>query len=154
MSRRVPYEEPLTVKERLSVRYMLKKGDVMAFFDHGLWQWLAWKMPHRLVLWCFIRVCANAGTDVPPDKITYDLAYKRWEGTKNGKKNVIEQDRNDIDCNKKVESLMAERSALLESAELVAEIRNFFGMKQNSPASDVRDALNRALSKDADEHDA
>ena len=54
---------------------------------HGLAEracmWLAWKLPHRLVYWCAIRVAANAtqgahsNQEVPA--LTIMDALKSWE---------------------------------------------------------------------------
>ena len=47
------------------------------------YQWLAWKLPRRVALWCYIRVMAHATTtiysDQHPDDVGYSAAYKAWE---------------------------------------------------------------------------
>jgi hypothetical protein len=61
----------------------MKRYDLWRFRTEGLWRRIAWKLPHQLVLWCFIRVMGNVkmtGTK-GPDDITYSEAYKAWEGT-------------------------------------------------------------------------
>lgn len=45
--------------------------------------WLAWKLPHRLVMWCAARVGANAtqgaySKTVVPDLTLMD-ALRRWD---------------------------------------------------------------------------
>jgi hypothetical protein len=39
--------------------------------------WLVWKMPRRIALVAFVRVCS--ATKLAPDQITYEVAYKSWE---------------------------------------------------------------------------
>lgn len=82
--KREPWTEPYTRRERLNIRYDLKRYDVRRFFEAGLWQRLAWMLPRKLALWAFIRVCGNV-SDLPPDQITYPVAYDRWERVKRRK---------------------------------------------------------------------
>ena len=46
-------------------------------------RWLAWRLPHRLVMWCYIRVGAHATTGQFGDTIVPELsmmdALKRWD---------------------------------------------------------------------------
>ena len=46
-------------------------------------RWLAWKLPKRLVMWCAIRLIANATQGIFSDQIVPDLtamdALDRWE---------------------------------------------------------------------------
>jgi hypothetical protein len=39
--------------------------------------WFAWKLPRRIALMAFVRVCSATG-DGPSD-VTYESAYKAWE---------------------------------------------------------------------------
>jgi hypothetical protein len=45
-------------------------------------QWVAWHLPRRLVMWCFIRVTAYATTDEYSSQVVPELsamdALKRW----------------------------------------------------------------------------
>ena len=47
-----------------------------------LWKWLAWKLPKGLVMWCAIRLGANATTGAYSDQVVGELrfmdAIKRW----------------------------------------------------------------------------
>jgi hypothetical protein len=48
-----------------------------------IWIWIAWHLPRTLVMWCAIRVAANAtqgehSSQVVPD-LTIMEALKRWE---------------------------------------------------------------------------
>lgn len=47
------------------------------FTTEGFPMWLAWALPRKIALWCFIRVMAATGDS--PDQITYESAYKAWE---------------------------------------------------------------------------
>jgi hypothetical protein len=43
--------------------------------------WLAWRLPKKLVMWCNVRVMANATvvySDKQPDEITYSMAAEAW----------------------------------------------------------------------------
>jgi hypothetical protein len=46
-------------------------------------QWVAWKLPHRVVLWAMIRVAAHATTGkwghVCPSDLTYADMHDRWD---------------------------------------------------------------------------
>ncbi len=50
--------------------------------DGRITKWIAWHLPRHIVLWCYIRVMANAttgeGSGQTPDEITYEQAYRRW----------------------------------------------------------------------------
>lgn len=76
--KRESWTEPYTRRERLSIQYDLKRYDVRRFFEDGLWRRIAFRLPHKIKLWCFICVSANV-TDRPPDQITYPVAYDQWE---------------------------------------------------------------------------
>jgi hypothetical protein len=39
--------------------------------------WLAYKLPRKVALMAFVRVCAGTGEN--PDDITYAKSYKAWE---------------------------------------------------------------------------
>ena len=39
--------------------------------------WIAWKIPHRIALWTFIRVYAKDGNSPGPE---YSRVYDAWEG--------------------------------------------------------------------------
>lgn len=45
------------------------------------YQWLAWKLPKRLVYWCFVRVVARSSKEYPniavPD-LTQDQMGRFW----------------------------------------------------------------------------
>lgn len=45
-------------------------------------EWLAWKLPVSVVMWCFIRVMANATQgkwgNADPDTVGYKDAYDRF----------------------------------------------------------------------------
>ncbi len=48
-----------------------------------LWTWIAWRLPHTLVMWCAVRVGAHAtqgqySNQVVPDLLFID-ALKRWK---------------------------------------------------------------------------
>ncbi len=57
---RTPYTEPYTARERLTIQVDLRRYDWHAFWDSGLWQWLAHLLPRRLALFAFIRVMGHA----------------------------------------------------------------------------------------------
>lgn len=40
--------------------------------------WIAWHLPRRVVMWCYVRV-AVAGFDGNPATQTVDEPLKRWE---------------------------------------------------------------------------
>ena len=47
------------------------------------WQWLAWRLPRRLVMWCTIRLIAHAtrgdySNQIVPDLMAMDALY-RWD---------------------------------------------------------------------------
>jgi hypothetical protein len=47
-----------------------------------IWMWIAWRLPHTLVMWCAIRVGAHAtqgeySSQVVPD-LTFMDALQRW----------------------------------------------------------------------------
>jgi hypothetical protein len=81
MIAREPYTEPYTLRERLGIAWSLKRHDLWRFRETGLWQWLAGKLPRRLVLFAFVRVMSHAWVETgkTPDAITYEEAYKAWE---------------------------------------------------------------------------
>ncbi len=39
--------------------------------------WLAWRLPRKVALLAFVRVCGASGET--PSNITYDSAYRAWE---------------------------------------------------------------------------
>jgi len=47
------------------------------------YKWLAWKLPRKLVMWCAIRLIANATQGIWKNQIVPKLtameAMKRWE---------------------------------------------------------------------------
>jgi len=49
-----------------------------------LFEYLAWKMPRRLVYWCAIRLMSSATcgkySDTHPDEISVIEALDAWEG--------------------------------------------------------------------------
>lgn len=47
------------------------------FKADGLPWWIAWKLPRKIALLAFVRVCS--ATCQAPDDITYESAYKAWE---------------------------------------------------------------------------
>lgn len=79
---RTPWTEPLTTRERIDVLVTGKKYDVRRWWKSGLWRWIAHRLPRRLALFVYIRVMAEAwaATNKSPDEITYEEAYKIWEG--------------------------------------------------------------------------
>lgn len=48
------------------------------FKREGFPMWAAWRIPRPIALWVFVRVMAATGDS--PDRITYESAYKAWEG--------------------------------------------------------------------------
>ena len=48
-----------------------------------LCMWIAWKLPKRVVYWCFMRMCAHATQgpfrDQTPTGMTWETISKRWE---------------------------------------------------------------------------
>lgn len=48
-----------------------------------IYMWIVWKLPKRFVMWCAIRVGANATTGEYSNQIVPELhfmdAIKRWE---------------------------------------------------------------------------
>lgn len=52
-------------------------------FKEKVWMKIAWLLPRDLVMWCAIRVVANATTGEYSNQIVPDLtamdAIKRWE---------------------------------------------------------------------------
>ena len=49
------------------------------FSTQGFPMWLAWRLPHRVALWTFIRVYAADGQSPGPE---YKRVYDFWEGLK------------------------------------------------------------------------
>lgn len=50
-------------------------------------RWLVWRLPHRVVYWCYIRVMANctAGPGaVPVADATFDVAARAWSERRGG----------------------------------------------------------------------
>ncbi len=47
-------------------------------WKHTLARWLAWKIPHRLAYWVFIRVAVHNYKDYPGDR-TVRHALSTWE---------------------------------------------------------------------------
>ena len=52
-----------------------------------LWMWIAWKLPRQLVMWCAVRLIAQATTGryghlLVPDLTALD-ALKRWQDPSN-----------------------------------------------------------------------
>ena len=44
--------------------------------------WLVWRLPKKLVSWCYIRVHANATSgqyNDHPDDVNWHTALKRWD---------------------------------------------------------------------------
>lgn len=81
---RAPYSDPLTLRERLAVKRDLATYDARKFIHTGFWQWLAHRLPRRLVYFAYIRVMAHAWAEVGnkhPDEIGYQEACERWMGT-------------------------------------------------------------------------
>jgi hypothetical protein len=78
---RTAWTEPYTARERLSIRWDLKRYDIAAFFREGIWRGLAFKMPDKIAYWCFIQVMSHAWceTNKEPDAITYSEAANSWE---------------------------------------------------------------------------
>ena len=44
--------------------------------EEGFPMWVAWRLPHRVALWTFIRVYGNDGQAPGPD---YKRVYDAWE---------------------------------------------------------------------------
>lgn len=42
---------------------------------------IAWHLPHQVLMWAFVRVMARAWVDLnkQPDEITYSDAFKVWK---------------------------------------------------------------------------
>jgi hypothetical protein len=60
----------------MDIRYEFSKKKDVAL------RWIAWRLPHRLVMWCYIRVGANATTgewrnEIVPNVTMMD-ALGRW----------------------------------------------------------------------------
>ena len=58
-----------------------------------IWMWIAWRLPHKLVYWCAIRVGAHATTgeheyQIVPD-LTFMDAIKRWDDQNNGRSGMV-----------------------------------------------------------------
>lgn len=53
-------------------------------------RWLVWRLPRRLVMWCAIRVIANATTGQYENTIVPDLtavdALGRWDNNQEGRR--------------------------------------------------------------------
>ncbi len=45
------------------------------------YEWLAWKLPRRLVKWCFIRLATEGSSSFPADQKVSEV-LKRWENKK------------------------------------------------------------------------
>jgi len=56
------------------VRYYIRHW-VLSRPDKLAW-WLAWKLPRRVALFAFVRVCGATGNS--PSQITYASAYDAW----------------------------------------------------------------------------
>ncbi len=46
-------------------------------------RWVVWRLPKRLVFWCYIRLHAKATctqySHLTPDEVTWDMALKAWD---------------------------------------------------------------------------
>ena len=66
------------MKERIAEWYVRYRDKVV--------MWVAWKLPHRLVYWCAVRVSAQASTGAYGHEITPEItmmdALDRWAGKK------------------------------------------------------------------------
>lgn len=53
--------------------------------NDAFWMWVAWHLPRRLVMWCYVRVGAHATTGQYSATVVPDLpmmeALKRWPAT-------------------------------------------------------------------------
>lgn len=79
---REPFTKPYTRRERLSIRYSLKRYDVQQFFREGIWRRVAWRLPHGLAYWTMIRVFGHAWAEAgnkTPNELTYEDVSKAWE---------------------------------------------------------------------------
>ena len=48
----------------------------------NIWLWVSERLPHRLVLWCYIRVINNAWAkrgNIVPEQVSYYKEYDEWE---------------------------------------------------------------------------
>jgi hypothetical protein len=83
---REPWTDPLTIRERMAVKRSLFSYDVRRFFRDGIWQWMAHKLPERVIYFAMMRgyaaVWSHVGT-ITPDLIDFDMAMKYW-GRKTG----------------------------------------------------------------------
>lgn len=77
---REPYSEPLTITETVDIFVSRKRYDLANFARVELPRRIAWRLPRRVALWAFIRVCSNTklGPNEGPEAITYERGYKDW----------------------------------------------------------------------------
>lgn len=75
---------PPTIFFNIQLWVYIKKQRIKCFFQEEFWQWLAFKLPRKLVYHCGIRIWARAtthgsgyGEDVTIT--TMDDAIRRWE---------------------------------------------------------------------------
>jgi hypothetical protein len=79
---REPFTRPFTRREQLQIKWSLLRYDLWAWRDHEGWCWLASRLPHKLKLWAYIIVMANAwekAGNKTPDEIGYKEACDAWE---------------------------------------------------------------------------
>ena len=80
-------EYPSTIREHIDLwtwRYKIK-FDI--FLVEGIWRWLAFKLPRKLVYHVAIRLwahatCCDEGKNEQPGETTLDNAIRRWEALK------------------------------------------------------------------------
>lgn len=78
---RVPYTDPMTTRERINLRYTMKKWDMKSYFEWRLWQKIAHLLPRRIAYFAMVRLVSHAwvqeGTKAPDD-LTYTDICRHW----------------------------------------------------------------------------
>lgn len=73
---------PISLKAKLLLRYDLFRYDLYKVPER-VCIWIAWKMPRQLVLWCAVRLFANATTGPYGSQevgtVSIMDALQRWE---------------------------------------------------------------------------
>lgn len=81
-----PYMNGMPLRERTQVQFWMWQADFFRWRHDGVWRWLAWKMPRKLVYWCGIRLAAQPPFfNRNPDSIGIMETLTEWEKVTDGK---------------------------------------------------------------------
>lgn len=80
-------EYPWTIKEHADFWVWNHKMKFREFLKEGIWRWIAFKLPKKLVYHCTIRIwahatCCDEGKNECVDETTVSNAISRWESSK------------------------------------------------------------------------